>query len=173
MPFHSRKWSWKCRLENSGHLSRPQCVKAGLFSTSRMYSSATHPPVSFNAGFISKGPINFRLLLKHDSHDHACNLESHRHWHQNSSWLSRISDANRDCEWWSNILIELVHVLFQYTIDFVKKICIVFVKIGIIEASVRLEDFDCIFLLKRYICVLVCCEIYVVYHYWGDVSLGL
>ena len=25
--FHSRKCIWKCRLENGGHLSRPQCVK--------------------------------------------------------------------------------------------------------------------------------------------------
>ena len=25
--FHSRKFIWKCRLENVGHFSRPQCVK--------------------------------------------------------------------------------------------------------------------------------------------------
>ena len=33
--FHSRKCIWKCRLENGGHLSRPQCVKLIWQQTSR------------------------------------------------------------------------------------------------------------------------------------------
>ena len=29
--FHSRKLIWKCRLENNGHLSRPQCVNCSRY----------------------------------------------------------------------------------------------------------------------------------------------
>ena len=56
--FHSRKYIWKCRLENGGHLSRPQCVNPCLPSPMHDWAAGATDPAS------SLKPVSHQTALR-------------------------------------------------------------------------------------------------------------